>query len=237
MSTVVITGAAILEELAKKISTIANGELGNNIRSLLCAGSLVPVNKKDNGIRPVVLAQTFLNIAAKLLLQHLQATVDTLPLLPQLGVGRQSHGLQAAILTAQYWAVISNSLNSINRRVILDNVAIFLPDTLLMTTWCLNGPSTVWWKSKSISCTTGVQQGNPLSPLLFDLGLVQVVEAVSTLNQILHLWWHDDGLLYGEPEKVGTTFALIKQKLSECGLQLNTSKCEIYSLNQITVQH
>ena len=246
MSTVVITGAAILEELAKKFSTIANGELGNNIRSLLCAGSLVPVNKKDNGIRPVVLAQTILNIAAKLLLQHLQATVDTLPLLPQLGVGRQSHGLQAAILTAQSWAAnmenkillkldISNAFNSINRRVILDNVAIFLPDALPMTTWCLNGPSTVWWKSKSISCTTGVQQGNPLSPLLFDLGLVQMVEAVSTLNQILHLWWHDDGLLYGEPEKVGTTFALIKQKLSECGLQLNTSKCEIYSLNQITV--
>ena len=80
---------------------------------------------------------------------------------------------------------------------------------------------------------TGVQQGDPLGPLLFCLVLYKVVTAVaadSICPQLsFHSWYMDDGVIAGAKQAVLQALSIIKQLGPPLGLFINTSKCELFS--------
>ena len=82
----------------------------------------------------------------------------------------------------------------------------------------------------SLSCTTGVQQGEPLSPLLFCAGLAPLIQAVADyFPQVEQLWYLDDGLLYGDAAHVSACLVLIQKRLQLLNMELNLQKCELYT--------
>ena len=82
----------------------------------------------------------------------------------------------------------------------------------------------------SLSCTTGVQQGEPLSPLLFCAGLAPLIQAVADyFPQVEQLWYLDDGLLYGDAAAVSACLVLIQKRLQLLNMELNLQKCELYT--------
>ena len=103
--------------------------------------------------------------------------------------------------------------------------------------WCLNGTSHVYWGTHIFPCSTGVQQGDPLAPLLFSVGLHAVVEKIATIPELKQLWFLDDGVLRGNAATVKKAFDIMRKELFAIGLVVNLSKCELYAPANVTTIH
>src|SRR6185369_2874890 len=81
-----------------------------------------------------------------------------------------------------------------------------------------------------LASMAGVQQGDPLGPLLFSLVLHPLVEKIQSLfpNLDLNVWYLDDGTIIGKREDVFRVFELIRAEGPALGLHLNIKKNEIW---------
>lgn len=79
-----------------------------------------------------------------------------------------------------------------------------------------------------IPSTAGVQQGDPLGPLLFCLGLSAAVEAAAEgVDLLVHAWYLDDGLIFGCHDEVSKFIDRLETAAAAINLTLNRGKCEI----------
>jgi len=74
----------------------------------------------------------------------------------------------------------------------------------------------------------GVQQGDPLGPLLFCIGIMKLTHSLSSR---LNSWYLDDGTLGDNVESLKVNIKQVKEFCVESGLCLNTEKCEVYIFN------
>ena len=86
----------------------------------------------------------------------------------------------------------------------------------------------------TISPEAGVQQGDPLGPLLFCLVLQKVVSAIaadSVCSELLfHAWYLDDGVVAGPRLAVENALSIIQELGPPLGLFVNPTKCELFGL-------
>ena len=75
-----------------------------------------------------------------------------------------------------------------------------------------------------ISSAEGVQQGDPLGPFLFSLGINGLVKS---MKSSANLWYLDDGCIAGPPDEVLADVLRIRAATQDLGLNLNTDKCEL----------
>ena len=78
-----------------------------------------------------------------------------------------------------------------------------------------------------IASQEGVQQGDPLGPLLFSLAIQGLA---SSLSSDFNAWYLDDGTLGGDPGVVLDDFRKIIAAKDELGLEINDRKCELLIL-------
>ena len=79
----------------------------------------------------------------------------------------------------------------------------------------------LWYSSTIVSfprpahSKTGVQQGDPLGPLFFDLVLQRIVSAIDADDECQDLlyqaWYHDDGVLAGTKSALVQALTLIEE--------------------------
>ena len=117
-----------------------------------------------------------------------------------------------------------NAFNSIRRDKMLQAVREFAPDLFPLAYSSYASPSLLFWSDKVIKSAEGVQQGDPLGPLLFCL---TIHPFVSLLSSELCVWYLDDGTLGDSSRVISKDLDLVVHEGAARGLSLNQRKTEV----------
>ena len=124
---------------------------------------------------------------------------------------------------------LRNAFNSIRRSACLEGIRRHCPGLVAWSSWCMGDTSLVFWGKRTLECKTGVQQGDPLGPLLFAAGIHDVIESLIGHDSFYQTWYLDDGLLVGPAPIIHELVSRMTTLLAAKGLQVNPDKCELYT--------
>ena len=98
--------------------------------------------------------------------------------------------------------VLRNAFNQVSRRACC--AALIDIDLLLdsWSRWSLAAAVPVVSEGYTFGASTGVLQGDPLSPALFCIALTPILQGLSTEAATRDIWYMDDGVLCAEPARV-----------------------------------
>ena len=131
-----------------------------------------------------------------------------------------------------------NAFNLVSRDALLHDCAVHFPGLLPWATWCYSSHPILWHPLGSLTSELGVQQGDPLGPLIFALVLHRIVQSIDADNDCLNIlfqaWYLDDGVLAGKKSSVLRALMLIQEMGPKLGLHVNIAKCELFCKSNAT---
>jgi hypothetical protein len=117
-----------------------------------------------------------------------------------------------------------NAFNTVRRDTIIEAVASYIPEAYTYVHSAYATPSKLSFGDHVIESTEGVQQGDPLGPLLFCLAIHPLLLNIQSEFRIGYL---DDITIGGEMETLAVDIERLREDAEELGLVLNDNKCEI----------
>ena len=235
---------AVLEQLAAATSLLASGQVPVFLAPYLAGARVFAVQKKDGGLRPIAVGEVLRRLTGKCLSAVTQQQAKTLIWPLQVGVGA-ANGAEAAVHTVRNWQQrnacnkdkvtvkvdLANAFNSVSREAVLAEVRQHLPQLERWTQWSYGSHSNLHFGDHNLSSQTGVQQGDPLGPLLFALAIHPVLKELSQATGDskldLMLFYLDDGVLAGSIQAVSKALAVLQARCAHMGLTLRLSKSEL----------
>ena len=240
-------GSIIAEQFLQATTNLVNlllaGKAPEVIAPLLAGAPLVPLKKKDGGIRPIAIGEIIRRLFSKVACRSVIVSMKNYLSPLQLGVRTPNgcemiiHGLSACIEKcganpniAMLKIDFENAFNLVSRDAIFSRVRAICPSISAWVEYCYKKPGKLWFGGYDFFSAAGVQQGDPLGPLLFAIVLHSLVlelkEEFSDMK--LNFWFLDDGTLVGNHEDLRGAINLFKQKGPALGLHLNLKKCELW---------
>mmetsp|Transcript_2547 Transcript_2547/g.5878 ORF Transcript_2547/g.5878 Transcript_2547/m.5878 type:complete len:633 (+) Transcript_2547:396-2294(+) len=126
----------------------------------------------------------------------------------------------------------ANAFNSISRGALLEAVAARAPQLAPWVFGSYARHSDLWIRNGDrITSECGVQQGDPLGPLLFALALQPILERVHAEVPGLDMlvFYLDDGTLAGTAAQLSQALEIIVSAAALIGLRVRIPKCALYT--------
>lgn len=238
-------GERISGTLAKLCGLLANGRAPEALGPWLAAAPVHPLRKKDGGVRPIAVGEVLRRLVARMLCNDEKVrakAVEVLGKVGQMGVGRKN-GAEAVVHAVRSWVEgveqgelggvalkldIVNAFNSVDRGEVLVRLREHFPDLVPWFLFCYGQPAHLSCQGRWLPFVseTGIQQGDPLAPLLFSLGIKEACRRTrEAAPGCLTLWYLDDGMLVGPLREVQEGWRVAIEALAEVGLSVDLSKC------------
>jgi hypothetical protein len=192
-------GPSVLSSLAIFCSSFWCGRFPSTTAPYYGSAGLIPLVKKDNGVRPLAVGDRFRRLACKLALTLIAADIGPLFQPFQLGVGCPNGAdtiihsvasslenlfLDECILQVDF----SNAFNMVHRATFIRLVKIHFPQISNITNFLYQPQGfLIVGPQKHLRSYSGVQQGDPLAPLLFALVLRDLTSQCSRSRKA---WYH-----------------------------------------------
>ena len=186
-------------------------------------------------MRPVAVGCTLRRLAAKVASNKALEDMATMLSPHQLGYGVKG-GAEAVVHSARLFlrnlkpdqALLKldfkNAFNSVHRDKMLSSVLDLAPDIFQFVYSAYSITSVLFWGDKSLQSSEGLQQGDPLGPLLFCLSLHQLHSQMKSEFHVLYL---DDVTLGENLDDVVHDLVLFDREAVELDLSLNQQKSEV----------
>ena len=177
-----VEDSPLISALIAFCTLVLEGRTPEEVRPFFFGASLVALQKKSGGVRPIAVGCTLRRLVAKV--AGFMVVEDMAALLAprQLGYGVKG-GAEAAVHAARKFLSnmdpdcafvkldFRNAFNCIRRDCMLQAVCYLAPTIYPFVHSLYSAPSLLRWGDKSIFSAEGVQQGDPLGPQLFCLTL------------------------------------------------------------------
>ena len=242
-----VPGPNVLDAIMPFITHIVEGTIPANARPYFMGARLVALKKRCGGIRPIASGDTFRRIAAKVLCaRHSKALGQELLKGGQCGVGIPG-GIEAMFhATARFAKYMSsceellfkfdvkNAFNSLSRAAILQHCEKQCPALYAYASCAYGHHSLLQFGPHFLASQCGVQQGDPLGPLLFAIVLQTALDKALAVSPVTFAAAYlDDVVVGGSIDDVHLFFSEFRKSLRDIGLLLNPAKCETIGL-QVT---
>jgi hypothetical protein len=225
----------LLDQLTLLINVIVSGRTPDFLSPVLLGANITALRKKDGGVRPIAVGETIRRIACKCVLKIVVKSVSTLLSPHQLGCGVRAgidaaaHSMRNKMIHASSTDVLlkldmHNAFNTIRRDHIAECLRKYAPDLLALFTACYCDPTFLTFGDDILLSDEGLQQGDPLAPLYFCLGLHDILLSLQTPFKTAYL---DDVALLGNPSCVLDDVTNFISSCNKIGLKLNSRKCEL----------
>lgn len=238
-------GAPLAQALGQFARTALFHAFPAAMREVLCASSLIPLTKKDGGLRPIAVGDTIRRVVGKCLLSLEAVRTEMASLQPrQCGVGVrnaaemvgmglqrlvQSHASTGASDYVVLQVDVRNAFNSVSRDAVLRGCMSKVPSAYNWLRFCYGGTSPLFCQGRHV-CTShvGVHQGDACGPLGFALGLDTALDQCQPRGLQWESWYLDDGHIVGKAPDVLARLLDLQQALGAIGLKLNLAKCRLW---------
>lgn len=227
---------SLIKAFCKLIDLMLFGKIPTKVREYLYGASLIALIKKTGGIRPIAIGSVYRRIAAKIACNRIKSNLSAVFRPNQLGFGTPMGAEAVTHATRQFIEArdkcvilkldFKNAFNSVYRNAVIHSVQINCPTLMPFVLQCYKDPTYLMFGEHPIRSESGVQQGDPLGPLLFCASIHQ--DIVLQLQSPLNIWYLDDGTIGGSPDEVLGDLQLVIAAQTSTGLALNAAKCELF---------
>ena len=235
----------LLEQLTLLVNFIISKRLPDFVTPVLLGANVTALSKPDGGVRPIAVGETIRRIACKCVLKRVVRSVSTLLSPHQLGCGvlagidAATHSMRTKIAQASPPDILlkldfHNAFNTMRRDHIAECLLKYAPVLLALFTSCYCDSTYLTFGNDIFLSDEGLQQGDPLAPLYFCLGLHDILLGLQSPFKIAYL---DDVALLGDPSSVLNDVTHFLHSCSEIGLKLNSKKCELICLADGNEEH
>jgi len=237
-------GDEVAAHLAQVVQLLARGDAPLEVAPHIAGAALHALPKRGGDVRPIAVGETLRRLASKCLCQAVREPAQQWLSPLQLGV-TVSLGAEAAVHTARHCfhrnsghankafltIDFENAFNSVDRAAMLREVRLRLPGLPPYAEWCYGHHSRLLFEGEPLTSEAGVQQGDPLGPLLFALALQLALRAVRSgpwdQQPELAFAYLDDVCLAGSLPQLRTALGRLTAGARQVGLALNPAKCKL----------